>query len=243
MSYLTINQGNSSVALNWKDPKELREWASWQAGKAFYPNSMSDEEFRVKFNHRSQWHWNRTASLVDMTSAKRIVDVGSGVAVQDLIASKLNPSAEFYLVDKSENTRKSNGLYYQEVHGHYNAWSVVEDAIKESDIDRSKFNFLSPDDAWPDDIDVVISTYSWCWHYPKEAYWDKVISKLKVGGTLALDIFYLPNRDTVSEISEAMGSTPQLIKASNNTHLDHFKDQFVLKDNAPGGFHVWKRAK
>lgn len=241
MSNMKIKHNDKLADLQWRDTEELRTWASWQAGKAFYPDTMTDEDFMSKFGQRSQWNWNRITSLVDMLSAKKVVDVGSGVAVTDLIASSLNPDAEFYLVDKSENTRQMNGKYYQEFHGHYNSWDVVKDCITLSGLNKDKFHFLDPVDEWPDDIDLVLSTYSWCWHYPKETYWDKVMRKLRVGGTLALDVLYLPDRDTVSEITEAMKSEPRFIAANYSIHMNHVKDQLIYKNNAPGGFYVWNR--
>ena len=147
------------------------------------------------------------------------------------------------MVDKSENTRVGNGKYYQEFHGHYNSWSVVEDCVTSSGLDLNKFNFLDPTDAWPVDVDLVISTYSWCWHYPKEAYWDRVQASLKIGGTLAIDVFNLPDRDTAAEITEEFGCNPVFVKNNGALHLSPFKDQVVLKDGAPGGFYVWTRKK
>jgi hypothetical protein len=243
MTYTTIKHKNKTVELNFTNPVELREWAQWQLGKAHYPSSMSAEEFRLAFNQRIQFNWDRINTHVDMTSVKKVIDVGSGVSMPDLITSALNPDTEFYLVDKSENTRATNGRYYQQVHGHYNSWNVVEDCINSSNLDRNKFNFLDPNDVWPEQVDLILSTYSWCWHYPKETYWDRVKNSLKIGGTLALDIFNLPDRDTAQEISEELGSEPIVIKAKSVLHLSPFKDQVVMKDGAPGGFYVWTRNK
>lgn len=243
MSYTTIKHKDKTVELNYTNPSELRKWAQWQLGKVYYPNTMTDEEFRVAFNQRIQFNWNRINSVIDMPSFKKVVDVGSGVSMPDIISSALNPMAEYYLVDKSENTRVGNGKYYQEFHGHYNSWSVVEDCVTSSGLDLGKFNFLDPADAWPVDVDLVISTYSWCWHYPKEAYWHRVQSSLKIGGTLAIDVFNLPDRDTAAEITEEFGSEPVFVKNNGALHLSAFKDQVVLKDGAPGGFYAWTRKK
>jgi hypothetical protein len=196
------------------------------------------------FEKRIQNNWNRIARNVDITKLKKIVDVGSGVSTPDLLASKFNPDAEFYLVDKAEFTRHTNGLYYQDVHGHYNSWSVVEDCINSSGLDRNKFNFLDPNDVWPTDVDLVLSTFSWCWHYPKETYWNKVMSSLKIGGHLLVDVLNLPDRDVVKEISYEFSSVPTVIsRMKMDPHLNTFKGHLTVKDGYYGGLYLWTRYK
>jgi len=213
-----------------------------QLGEAYFPNSLTDEEFMLKFEKRIQNNWNRIALNVDINSLKKVVDIGSGVSTPDLLASKYNPNAEFYLVDKSEYTRKTNGLYYQDVHGHYNSWDVVEDCINSSGLDRSKFNFLDPIDEWPTDVDLILSTFSWCWHYPKEVYWDKVLNSLKLGGSLLIDVLNLPDKNTVNEISYEFKSIPKVISLMKmDPHLQYFKDHLTVKDGSYGGFYLWTR--
>lgn len=244
MNKITINNNSNQLSLTWTNIQELRKWSRMQLGEAYFPVSLSDSEFMSLFEKRIQNNWNRIASNVDVTKFKKIVDVGSGVSTPDLLASKCNPTAEFYLVDKSEYSRKYNGIYYQDVHGHYNSWNVVEDCINSSGLDRNKFNFLDPNDAWPTDVDLVLSTFSWCWHYPKETYWNKVLSSLKVGGVLLVDVLNLSDRDVVQEISDELGSTPTVIsKMKMDAHLNPFKDHLTVKDGNYGGLYMWIRSK
>lgn len=244
MNNITINNGTDTLSLSWKDISELRKWSRMQLGEAYFPNSLSNEEFMKLFEKRIQNNWKRIASNVDVSKLKKVIDIGSGVSVPDLLASKFNPTAEFYLVDKSEYSRAYNGIYYQDVHGHYNSWNVVDDCINSSSLDRSKFNFLDPNDSWPSDVDLILSTFSWCWHYPKETYWNKVMASLKVGGILLVDVLNLADRDVVQEISNELGSEPTVIsKMKMDAHLNPFKDHLVVKDGTYGGFYLWIRSK
>jgi SAM-dependent methyltransferase len=242
MNSININNNNSQLSLSWTNIPELRKWSRMQLGEAYFPKTLTDEEFMSLFEKRIQNNWNRIARNVDITKLKKIVDIGSGVSTPDLLASKYNPDAEFYLVDKAEYTRKVNGVYYQDVHGHYNSWSVVEDCINASSLDRSKFNFLDPNDNWPGSVDLILSTFSWCWHYPKETYWNKVKSSLKVGGYLLVDVLNLPDRDVVNEISHEFNSSPIVIsKMKMDPHLNPFRDKLIVKDGHYGGLYLWTR--
>jgi hypothetical protein len=215
-----------------------------QLGDAYFPKTLSDTEFMNLFEQRIQNYWNRIIPNIDISNLKKVVDIGSGVSAPDLLASKCNPNTEFYLVDKSEYSRKYNGIYYQDVHGHYNSWNVVEDCINSSGLNRSKFNFLDPNDEWPMDVDLVLSTFSWCWHYPKETYWNKVLSSLKIGGMLLVDVINLSDRDVVKEISDELGSVPIVVtKMKMNPHLKYFEDQLAVVDGNYGGFYLWTRVK
>ena len=157
---INTNTNDSQLSLSWTNIKELRKWSRMQLGEAYFPVTLTDDEFMSLFEKRIQNNWNRIALNIDVTKLKKIVDIGSGVSTPDLLVSKFNPDAEFYLVDKAEFTRHTNGIYYQDVHGHYNSWSVVEDCINSSGLDRNKFNFLDPDDSFPTDVDLILSTFS-----------------------------------------------------------------------------------
>ena len=244
MNQININNNNSQLSLSWTNIEELRKWSRMQLGEAYFPKTLTDYEFMSLFEKRIQNNWNRIALNVDITKLKKIIDIGSGVSTPDLLASKYNPDAEFYLVDKAEYTRRMNGIYYQDIHGHYNSWSVVEDCINSSGLDRNKFNFLDPNDEWPQDVDLILSTFSWCWHYPKETYWNKVLSSLKVGGHLLVDVLNLPDRDVVEEISNEFNSLPTVVsRMKMDPHLNPFKGNLIVKDGHYGGLYLWTRLK
>lgn len=231
--------GDQTLELNWSNIDNLRTYSAHQLGRYYFKPDMDNNTFFNLFNIKVDLNWKRIIQNIDISNFKKVVDVGCGIAIPDCLLSKQNPNIEFYLVDKSEISHTNSGKYFEQKHGHYNSWDVLEDCIASSGLNRDKFNLLSPDNAWPDSVDFVISTYSWCWHYPKETYWDKVQSSLAIGGVLALDIINLPDRDVAEEISEEFKSKPIYIptKLPNSK----FSDQFTLRDGAMGGFYIWKR--
>lgn len=230
---------NQIVEVSWSNTDKLKLYSAHQLGRYYFKEGMSDiERFNI-FDKMVDLNWKRIVNNIDITKFGTIVDVGCGIAVPDCLISKINPGANFYLVDKSEISHTTSGKYFEPKHGHYNSWDVLEDCIASSSLDRSRFNLLSPENEWPGDVDFVLSTYSWCWHYPKDTYWHKVQNSLKIGGVLAIDIYNLPDRDVAGEISEEFKCTPKYFPTKMPKSI--FADQFTVKDDAMGGFYIWTR--
>lgn len=144
-----------------------------------------------------------------------IVDIGCGATITDLLLYSYVPNSKLYLVDK-EDTWLADlhpaTVSYTIDHPSYNSWLPIKDAIKESSFDSTRFNFLSPDSNFPENSDLIMSSFSYCYHYPKEVYWSRIRNSLKIGGKLFLDVRLLKDRDVVGEISEEFKSTPKIIK-------------------------------
>ena len=103
--------------------------------------------------------------------------------------------------------------------------------------------FLSPENAWPAQIDVITSYFSYCFHYPKEKYWTNILSSLKIGGKLILDVRMLADRDVVEEITEDMKCQPtiQWFDSKLPAHVDNMPSP---KEGMPvGGRFIWTRNK
>jgi SAM-dependent methyltransferase len=230
---------SKQLDLSWSNIDNLKTFSAHQLGRYYFTPEMSNEDFFKLFNTKVSLNFQRIVNNIDVNGFEKIVDVGCGIAVPDCLISKLNTTCKFYLVDKSEISHTGSGKYYEPKHGHYNSWDVLEDCIQTSGLNRSNFNLLSPTTPWPDDVDLVLSTYSWCWHYPKETYWGKVQASLKIGGTLAIDIYNLPDKDTAGEITEEFKSEPMYIPTKLPDSV--FANQFTLKDGAMGGFYIWRR--
>lgn len=103
---------------------------------------------------------------------------------------------------------KINFMQHDELYPFYNSWEPVKDAIKTSEFDEKRFTMLSPEDSFPEDVDLVMSSFSWCWHYSKSKYWNKVFPSLKKGGKLLLDCLVSKQDTTIQEISEEMKCKP-----------------------------------
>ena len=187
---------------------------------------------------------------IDRSSVKKIVSVGSGISTTELLLMQYFSNSEIFLIDKEEISRPEllpDGECTPEIYrnrdnprGFYHSWSVTEDAIKTSNLDKSRIHFLNPDDAWPDNVDLVLSSYSWCWAYLREVYWERAMRSLNIGGTLLLDIYRLEDTDVANEISVELGSQPERVEYLN-TKTNKFKSVSPkLKDNesAPDDYFV-----
>jgi SAM-dependent methyltransferase len=159
----------------------------------------------------------RILPYIDPYQLKTVVDVGSGVGLIDILLSQYATDACFFLVDRSQILLPRKNQFFSEsidvnYHGFYNSWDVTQDIINSTQIDVDRFYFLDPTTIWPNDIDLVISTYSWCYHYPKIFYWDKVMTNLKVGGILILTVSqHINNQNIVKEISQDLACYPMSI--------------------------------
>lgn len=230
------------LGLSWTDLDSLKHYYAAQTARKMYTDEemKNNEKFLIKFNEIANRFFLKTTDLIPkIKNVKNVIDIGSGVALFDLLMSQYWTDAKFYLVDKSAWTVTSNYEYWSpnNRHGFYNSWDIVTDAINTSNLDSSRFKFLEPDDIFPDSIDFVISTFSWMYHYPIAVYWDRIFPRLEKGGCLVVDI--LNNEDErIDEISEAMKSKPT---ASYNPYLPQYtyKNERILKTGIHSGRYCW----
>jgi SAM-dependent methyltransferase len=224
MEILKIESKKGPLAVQWSDLHTLAHYAAMQAGCYHVDISNVDwnstDRFiplhRAHFKNWNQERWAERENLgvFDLPEGAKIVDIGSGVSITDLLLYSYIPNSIFYLVDK--NAEWPNMLHpatvsYTETHPHYNSWNPVLDAIETSKFNRERFNMLAPEDSFPEDTDLIMSSYSWCFHYPKEIYWQKVRDSLKTGGKLCLDVRLLQDRNVIREISDEFKSWPTLL--------------------------------
>lgn len=205
-----------NITLSYSDIEILRKFAPLQMGEHHFYKILTNEEFLDKLRIFLQYNFRRTAQFIGWDhSLEKVIDVGSGISSFDLILYKLinsttTKSPEFYLVDKSTRVGGHATPYVDNEikHGFYNSWDCVEDCIKTSNLPREKFYFLDPSQAWPDNVDLVVSQYSWLWHYPSPTYLERAFNSLRPGGKLIVDVMYVRDRDQIKEISDLFGSYP-----------------------------------
>jgi SAM-dependent methyltransferase len=205
---LTVNSDRGPLVVKWQDADTLARWSNIQAG-LYLQEKNTLQTFYEHFPRWYQMFWDARArqGLFDLADDAVILDIGSGLAVVDLLLASYLPKSKFYLLDK-EGFEFYPGVYYDDNYPEYNSWKPVYDAIHSTGFDPSRFTVMSPNDQFPEKVDCVTSYLSWCWHYPKETYFDRAYNSLKVGGKLILDVRTLPNKDVVGEITEKMKSTP-----------------------------------
>jgi len=205
---LTVNSDRGPLTVKWQDADTLAQWSNIQAG-LYLQEKNTLQTFYEFFPRWYQMFWDARArqGLFELADDAVILDIGSGLAVVDLLLASYLPKSKFYLLDK-EGFEFYPGVYYDHNYPEYNSWQPVHDAIRSTGFDPNRFILMSPTDQFPKQVDCVTSYLSWCWHYPKDIYWDQVMSSLKVGGKLILDVRTLPDRDIVAEISKDMNSEP-----------------------------------
>jgi hypothetical protein len=187
-------------------------------------------------------------------TVNKVIDVGSGLGINDLLMSQLKPDIDFYLIDKNINRQtleklvKNKTAYFskslddKDYHGFYNSTDITKDIIQNSPINSERIHFLDTEDLWPDQVEVIMSIFSWMWHYHKNIYWNRLLKSLKVGGHFAATITLRRGEHTIEEISDDLGSYPcQLILypegTSKNTPLTGYAKIISM------GYYVWQRMR
>jgi len=206
------------INLQWSDVDNLSFYATLQSGQFGKKDKMFSkqtffEEFPKFYN--LMWSLNNNLGINNIQSNSKILDIGSGISIIDLLLLKKDPSLKFFLLDKEELTLNSD-VYYSEDYFFYNTWECVKDCLQTTNLPSSQVSFLQPADTWPEDIDVITSYFSWCMHYPKEVYWRKVLDHLSTNGMLVVDVRNLKDRNVVEEISDELKIKPKTFEIKNS---------------------------
>lgn len=155
---------------------------------------------------------------------KKVIDVGSGLAQTDLIWSQCLLDTDFYLVDNNDETTHS--------------YSIIKDIIDHSPVNLKRIHFLDPTVEWPNDVDLIMSYWAWNWNIPKEMYWSKLLSSLKIGGFFA-STFALNSHGIIDSISKDMNSQPCFYQPIT-IGKDYLNEDY-FSDTISTGYYVWQR--
>lgn len=218
MRSITVNINNVDCKLNWTNIPELIKYASLQ----IHPFNTDEDIFLKDYENVQSGFVNRILNFIpelDKTKVKKIISVGSGIGTTELLLLQYFNNAEIFLIDKDEISRPeihAAGKCPPEIYrnkidnprGFFNSWDVTKDAIQSSNLDQTKIHLLDPEDSWPNEVDLIISSYGWCWACVKEVYWDRAMKSLNMGGSLMLDIYRLLDKDVPAEISYELGTQP-----------------------------------
>jgi SAM-dependent methyltransferase len=182
-----------------------------QTGNFMQPESACNT-FENDFKLYWQWHWSTLNSVgtFDIPEQANILDLGCGAAIIDMVLAQVKPKAQFWLVDRDVNTHRADSI---EKHGYnhpfYNSWHMVEKSIKNTGLDRTRFQTQTPEVEWPTDLDLIISSWCWCWHVPFDSYAERIFNSLVLGGRLFVDIRLDHFESITDKINSVMGSKPR----------------------------------
>lgn len=221
MVTISVDTGEIPITVFFDDHLYLK-YSGYQRGgglRATY--SGSDWPQRLNKIWNDDFNKIRKLGAFDLPDNPSIVDVGCGVGTLSLLLSKYLKNPKFFLIDKSLHNHTIGNIDYQSLnnkHGFYNTWEPLKSAISLNELDLSLFSMNDTDASWPENVDLIISTFSWCWHYSKDVYWNNVMSSLKYLGKLQLDVSNWPNRDIVGEISEELKCKPVISPIAEYPH-------------------------
>jgi SAM-dependent methyltransferase len=119
----------------------------------------------------------------------KILDIGCGLGVIDVLLSKHYPNANFYLQDKSETidlTKKYNG--FNKTYQYYNNIDLLKEFVTNNGI--KTFNIIDGNDIFNTDLkfDVIMSLLSCGWHYSLLTYLEFIKTHLSNEGILIIDV-------------------------------------------------------
>jgi SAM-dependent methyltransferase len=231
-----------NIDLYWSDVDELSYYATLQSGQFGQKDKLfSKQTFFEEFPkfYQKMWDLNSYLSVYnDLSDNAKILDIGSGIAVIDLLIAKKYPNSKIFLLDKGkEDVELKQNVFYSNDYFFYNSWDPVIDCINNSNITNTEI--LNITDEWPNDLDLITSYFSWCMHYPKETYWKLVKEKLKPNGKLVIDVRNLKDRNVIEEISEEFCSKPKKFEFKNT--IPEWIDNY--SSDTLGWRCVWERVE
>jgi hypothetical protein len=210
----------NTYTVGWNDPANFRKYFSIQnaelSRRDFTPGIDKCTESVVQSEERFQLYFQDTLLskwpffISNLPENAKVVDIGCGCAVSDLLLAQHNPTAQFWLYDEEGWFYNPDVLYMDNSPYRYHSWSVVEDGIQNSGggLDRDRFTFCNPSDDLPSDVDLIYSMNALGMHQGLNDfnYLNRIKDSLKVGGRLMLDIVLTPDFDLVDMVCEAMNS-------------------------------------
>lgn len=246
MYTLNIESSKGNLAVSWSDLDSLAKCASIQAGRYLKNDTSNIDLHHKNFKEWNQMFWKQRENMgvFDLPKSAKIVDIGAGTSIVDLLLYSYIPDSKFYLIDGNswDITFKDTvtpSVFFSKNYPIYNSWEVVSDAITTSKFDQTRFVLLNPESEFPKDVDAVTSYFSYCFHYPKEAYWDKILASLKKGGKLVLDVRLLKSTDVIGEISEEMKCDPVKFILPE---LPKYTDNYEIVESGVIGYRcMWTR--
>lgn len=210
---ITINSNNGPLTLKWKNVQALA--ANWFIQTGSWMNSPNLQTFFDFFPMWVNYNWwqNSQRNVYQLPNNSKVIDIGAGSSVFDLLLHKYIPGSEFYLVDRNNFlTEKTEPAYPTRDNPCWlHSWNIVEDGIETTNLDRNKFHFLDIDDDWDIEADMITSYMAWCMHFPKDVYWSRVLNSLKIGGRLLVDVNIGWEERVIEEISDTFNCKPTYV--------------------------------
>lgn len=117
---------------------------------------------------------------------ENILDIGAGLGGIDIRLAQLYPQSNLYLLDGSEVDAK----YGTEISCIYNSQAVTRQFLIDNEIEEHRINTIdyAKNYSIEKDFDLILSLFSWGFHYPLSTYFDLVCDVSCVGTILVVDV-------------------------------------------------------
>jgi len=165
-----------------------------------------------------------------------IVDIGAGTGWFDIAISKYINGGKFIMIDKQEWSYGYAESHWHDSPNFYNDWSIFENFVENSNVNRNNFNLITPEDNWPQHVDLVFSGYSYLWHYSKETYWDKICN---TSASLSFDV--LNKENSMQKINQELDIDCKYLNKPETLFHWFWNDIELDENNSIGKCCYWKR--
>lgn len=180
--------------------------------RTHYEKNLPDRNLRMQYEDDIEGEYRSIRAYLPVNCAA-IWDIGCGVGGIDVFLYHHYQGVLLFLTDFDEISPK---LYYgfKQKAAHYNSLSETRDLLSANGVPTSSMKFI-PVMGNPDrKVDLVVSLYSWGYHYPVEEYINRVYSQLSHGGKLVLDV--RANTSGVSVLESYFGKNSLYVNPTFN---------------------------
>lgn len=155
-----------------------------------FPPLISEEYGKTMFSEYS------TFRKVIPDNIKNIIDIGPGIGGYHIFLNEqTGNSANFHFLDKNHVAPVMRYGYLDDTDG-YSIFSETERYLAAGGIDPARMHFWNASEprevknlaAWTGHFDVVMSIFSWCFHYPATLYLDLAATILADDGVMIADV-------------------------------------------------------
>lgn len=207
---LQVETQKGQVCLGFTNLDQFVRIVGFQLGILFgHMESADDFLTLISKDLSKRWKEKESLGAFDLPEKANVLDIGSGVGLLDLVLAHTHSNCRIFLVDRGKETDSKKIIQWGSDHGFYNDWDVFEDLVAHSDLDRARFQILSPESDWPAELDLIMSSKSYLWHYPLETYWDRIAPHAQRGSRMCFDILNRPENSAEDYISQFVQSGPK----------------------------------
>ena len=208
---LEFNLSYGNITLNLPTDYEFKNQLLIQNGHFGKGLDISDQDLAVAIVKNYTPILERSLKYLDTNKVFKVLDIGAGNSIIDIVLAKVYTNASFILLDGDE--WNSNPDLHSTKFKPYNHWQHVVDLIAVNALDSARFKFVGLDYTFNEKVDYVISYGSCGLHYPVQTYADKIDSVISSDGYIAIgpilnvnsQIEFLNNKFNLVELIELNG--------------------------------------